>query len=449
MGIRLYEHSSEILSELNDGLEYNLSTRYFNKSSCCYSMHKANNGISIKADYCIGIDWIGDTNRTVYVEPKINKSSIYQFQQHIENDESEDGTNLDNLEKLFFEIDYLRMLLQVTSVSESYNQVAGLLQIDWDAKQITIEQSDDKLTPFLVVYFLQTLKSIVRKGLKKSYYKVEENLNSRVKGKILVTQQIKNNVLKNKLTSTYCQYENFWENNLENQFLKKVLFFVSSYIKCNKNVFSSNYDKLNLALNYCYPAFTSISDIVDESDIKNIKYNPFYSDYKVAIETGQHILKRFAYNITKTVDKKVTSPPFWIDMPRLFELYVYSKMVEYNTAIKKEILYQFGTYGNSLDILVSKKGYEMVIDAKYKLIYERGCLHKDIRQVAGYSRLNKVRSELKMNEYDDRNIDCLIIYPDMKNGIEHYSLDNIKSHMKKIKVYHKVFKLGVKLPIIN
>ena len=97
--------------------------------------------------------------------------------------------------------------------------------------------------------------------------------------------------------------------------------------------------------------------------------------------------------------------------------------------------------------LVSKDGSQMIIDAKYKLHYQNSHLHQDIRQVAGYARLNKVRDKLKV--IDDSNIDCLIIYPDIENGIDDFTLVNIIDKRDPIKVYNKVYKLGVKLPLIS
>src|SRR5690606_39827216 len=152
-----------------------------------------------------------------------------------------------------YELDDLNMLLQVTSVTESNQEVQDLVQIDWKADQISIEQKDDKLTPFLVIRFLQALKSIVRKGLKKNYYKVQENLNNRVKGKILVGQHITQNVFKNRLTSTFCEYQVFGEDHLENRFLKKVLKFVISYVENNKILLSHNYNLIQQTINYCRP----------------------------------------------------------------------------------------------------------------------------------------------------------------------------------------------------
>lgn len=464
MGIRLSEHKSFFIRlkqpdvEISDNLEElslldidfekyrNISSKAYNNSSYRFLFEKKEDAYEIKADYCIGIDWLGQTGKYLYVEPKINNLSIQSFINKLESEEDSSFEEANALNKPY-ELDYLNMLLQVTSVAESNQEVQDLVQIDWDVDQISIEQKDDKLTPFLVIRFLQVLKSIVRKGLKKNYYKVQENLNNRVKGKILVGQHIKQNVFKNRLTSTFCEYQVFGEDHLENRFLKKVLKFVISYVENNRVLLSDNYNIIQQTINYCRPTFELISDDIKETELKHIKYNPFYREYKDALQTGSYILKRFAYNITQTSEQRVTTPPFWIDMPRLFELYVFSKMMEHNPLSKKEIHYQFSTYGNSLDILVSESENQMVIDAKYKLHYNTGHLHNDIRQVAGYARLNKVREKLKVT--NDKNIDCLIIYPDMELGEIDLSLENINHKKQEIKAYHKVYKLGVKLPWIK
>ncbi|WP_244877133.1 McrC family protein [Flavobacterium suncheonense] len=428
-----------------------VKSKRFNQSSHCFIVSHSETGLHLQADYCIGLDWLGNTGRSLYIEPKINATSAQLFNLKIEDESEEVQGEPEIFNSKEFELDYLKMLLQVTGIPESNAVINGLIQIDWEAKPIAIEQQNDKLTPFLVVRFLQTLKSIVRKGLKKSYYKVQENLTNRVKGKILVGQHIKQNVFRNRFISTYCEYQQFGENHVENRFLKKVMLFASSYVENHKDLFGSNYSDIQHTINFCHPAFELISDQVEEYQLKHIKHNPFYKDYATALQIGSYILKKFAYNITQTTTEKVTTPPFWIDMPRLFELYVYSKMIEANPADRKTIHYQFSTFGNALDILVSKPDFQMVIDAKYKLKYnnENGTIHEDIRQVAGYARLKKVRE--KLNVTDDSTIDCLIIYPDMENGINILSFENImkEENRKEIKAYYKVYKLGVKLPYIE
>lgn len=463
MGIRLSEHKSllirfadnEELKPEHEGevrihpsklaLFESVVSKPFNDSHC-FLLQKKESGFELKADYYIGLDWLGETGRHLYVEPKINNYAAEWFNEASDK-ETDDNQEPPNYPPNGVELDYLNMLLQVTSVEDSNREINNLVKIDWVSQPIKIEQKDDRLTPFLIVRFLQILKNIVRKGLKKNYYKVQENLRNRVKGKILVGQHIKQNVFKNRFTTTYCEYQEFGYDHAENRFLKTVLQFVTAYVENNITLFGNIYSDLKHTIDYCRPAFELISNEVNDYELKQTKYNPFYKDYNEALQTGRHILKRFAYNITQTSETEIATPPFWIDMPRLFELYVYSKMVAANPSDKKHIHFQFKTYGNALDILVSKTGFQMVIDAKYKLHYKTGQIHKDIRQVAGYARLKKVRKELGID--DDRNIDCLIIYPDMENGIEKLSLENIKGKLKEIPAYYKVYKLGVKLPVIN
>ena len=70
-------------------------------------------------------------------------------------------------------LNYLQMLLDVYAANLTEKEIGNLVTIYWDSQKIKIEQKEDQLTPFLVVQFLNLLKSIVRKGLNKSYYKVQ------------------------------------------------------------------------------------------------------------------------------------------------------------------------------------------------------------------------------------------------------------------------------------
>ncbi|RXM39494.1 restriction endonuclease [Chryseobacterium sp. CH21] len=443
MGILISEHKSFLIKRIDAGESFTdikgkllhlyddsfqsfttLESKKFNHQSFSFSVMKEQNLCKIKADYYVGVDWLGNTGRTIYVEPKLNSCLSEYFNTCLNCDEesTEIPEQFENKEKAkTHEVNYLSILLEVMALPQTASYSKDVIQIDWNAKYIEIDQKDDRLSPFLIIQFLQHLRTIVRKGLKKSYYKKQENLNSKIKGKVLVGQHIKNNVLKNRLTSTFCEFQVFGEDHLENRFLKKVLQFATSYIENNPLLFYSNLESIKHILSYCRPAFEHISSDVDEYYLKHIKKNPFFNEYGEALRIGQFILKRFSYTITKTMQKKIETPPFWIDMPRLFELYFYYQLIKANPGDEKYIHYQFKTYGNHLDFLISKPGYEMVIDTKYKLKYTKSYIHLDIRQVSGYSRLKKVITEMKSKNKDwkeDSILDCLIIYPHLHQADE-------------------------------
>ena len=407
----------------------NISPFLFQKKENCYHL---------QADYYIGADWLIEGEKFVQVEPKINQKHIENFEKNVDSEEDKTEINETTNEK---EIDFVKMLLDVYASEIQTQYTTDLVHIFWNEKPIPIEQKQDTLTPFLVVQFLGILKNIVRKGLKKSYYKVRENLNNRVKGKILVGTHIKQNVLKNRLTKTFCEYQVFGEDNLENQFLKKVLQFCFHYIENFKGF--PNKEDVNQIINYCRPAFELISTDIEQSELKNIKYNPFFKEYKEAIQIGNLILKRFSYNISMATQyEQIEIPPFWIDMPKLFELYVYKKLLE-NKDLHSKIHYQFGTHGNQLDFLISNGENSLIIDAKYKLKYKYRYIHEDIRQVSGYARLKKVREKIGFSENNDTHIDCLIIYPKTEGEITEINF----SQKENVKPYYKIFKLGIKIPL--
>ena len=391
-----------------------------------FEIKRTNEGeVSLQAGYYIGVLWLVKHHKFVYIEPKMNKKQI------VEGSPAQEE---------WAEIDYLKMLLSITGLDPKDTQ--DLIKIYWDEPPITIEQQKDTLTPFLMVQFLLLLKRIVRKGLKKSYYTVEENLNSRIKGKIQLGKHLKQNVFKNKLTAHVCRYQEFGMDSLENRFLKKVLQFIISFKNTHANYFAGNDKSICELITYCSPYFELISEEINIENLKKLTTNTFFKEYEEAIRIGKHILKRFSYNITETTQQKVTIPPFWIDMPKLFELYVYKKLQE-QFGGREEVLYHFIADYTELDFLLDTPKYKMVIDAKYKPIYEDSRVIDDIRQVSGYARLTEVYKKLGL-ENSNELIDCLIIYPSLEENKElnFKKLDTIKS-------YAKIYKQSISIPLIT
>ena len=380
--------------------------------------------VCLQAGYYIGALWLVKHHKFVYIEPKMNKKQIAEGSSSQEE---------------WAEIDYLKMLLSITGLDPKDTQ--DLIKIYWDEPPITIEQQKDTLTPFLMVQFLLLLKRIVRKGLKKSYYTVEENLNNRIKGKIQLGKHLKQNVFKNKLTAHVCRYQEFGMDSLENRFLKKVLQFIISFKNTHPNYFAGNDKSIRELITYCSPYFELISEEINIENLKKLTTNTFFKEYEEAIRIGKHILKRFSYNITETTQQKVTIPPFWIDMPKLFELYVYKKLQEQFG--REAVTYHLTADYTELDFLLNTSEYKMVIDAKYKPIYQDSRVIDDIRQVSGYARLTKVYEKLGLKDSNEL-IDCLIIYPSLEENKD-LNIEN----KKEISEYKNIYKLSVSIPLIN
>lgn len=441
------EHSEEYLRF--SLVEPRIFKKKKGKSLSCFQLH-ANAGIvSLEANYYIGLDWLITEESYVHVRPKVNTTVFHSFVKQLEvEDLPPKQTRDEEVESEIRtaevrELNYLKMFLDAMANPIVSREIDGLILIDWEAPKIQIEQRNDMLTPFLVVQFLKLLKEIARKGLKKSYYKVRQQLNNRIRGKILVGEHTKRNVMKHRLTSNYCEYQEFGIDNDENRFLKKVLRFVGHYVAGNREVFKGVEGTVVQMINFCTPVFENVTQMTENSILKQVKNNPFFEEYKEAIKIGDYIMKRFSYNISTAVSEKTPTPPFWIDMPMLFELYTYSLLLE--AFEPREVEYHHNTYGNELDFLVKKDGAKMVVDAKYKMHYKASHIHSDIRQVSGYARLRTVYNALEIVNCGQL-IDCLIIYPCAESQTKDYDIQDAIIKKYPIKAYQGIFKLGIPIP---
>lgn len=387
---------------------------------CCYEITKKDNNFKIEASYFVGVDWFIENELPIYIQPKLNKDKS--------------------------EVNYVRMLFDALQEPENFNHLDHLCEINFDKPTIKIDQTQDLLSPLLVIQYLQLLRRIVQKGLKKSYYPVVKNLKARVKGKILVNATIKNNHAKNKMLNSYCKYDEFGINTIENKVLKKALLFSQKVVQNIKGV---NPEQLQGLFNYIQPAFYLVDDEVEIEELKTIKPNPLYKEYKQALKLAKFILKRYGYSISTVHPVDIHTPPFWIDMSKLFELYVFAKLKEL-FPLNGEVEYHIKTNRQELDFIINSKDkkYQMVVDAKYKPQYREGNISKeDIRQVSGYARMKSIYKELGMEDRHDEVIDCLVIYSDQKAERKDFVKDNFNYDPENN--YVNFFKIGIELPIIQ
>lgn len=463
--IKLSEHATTVLYPREVGLENeqtiahhysrysNLVPRTFKRrkgrDEHCFQLQAKGGLVSLSANYYIGLDWLVTGESFVQVQPKVNMKVLEAFETKLdaadavdkspdpgENEQHPDPKNLK-------ELNYLKMFLDALAHPVVAQKLYGLIAIDWDAPRIPVPQQQDMLTPFLILQFLKLLKDIARKGLKKSYYKVQNQLNGKIKGKIMVSEHIKRNLVKHRPSSSYCQYEEFGVDNTENRFLKEVLQYAQRYLTTNPVVFKGMEATIAQMINFCRPAFSQVSKLDDTRQLRHLRNSPFFREYTQAIRIGELILKRFAYNFSQVGASLVPTPPFWIDMPLLFELYTYSHLL--GCFSPDQIEYHHSTYGNELDFLIKKEGFQMVVDAKYKLHYKAGHFHSDIRQVSGYARLKTVYDALG-KKGGSHLINCLIIFPSHQSDVKAFKLADELGSLPRIGAYHGMYKLGIPMP---
>jgi len=340
-------------------------------------------------------------------------------------------------------------------------EISASYGYDFKKSRIPVDDLIIDIDIILILHYIEVLRRIVRKGLKKNYIDVEENLRNKIKGKILFSRHVRKNVLTGNETRNFCRYQSYTEDCVENRILKKALRYAITYLK-NEDYKDSEKSKESELLSEARRVirkFDRVSDIHDAKQILHYKSNSVFKEYGESIKIARMILERFNFSIYECkTSKKVNIPPFWIDMAKLFELYTLVKLRDAD-AYGDKIEYQFESKGtHERTDFILKKG-KMILDAKYQTFwneykkwlgednenYKRKGIIDAIRQLSSYARNKDFREKVGVKDNENDIIKCVIIYPD-KNGKNNFDKNKVVSENDEISEYISFYKIGIKLP---
>ena len=428
--IQLKEH--EKINYSDNNYKEILEKKFFSQKSSnrgfCLGLEKSS-FCNLNASYYIGLDWIKEHDLYAVVYPKRN----YDFL------------------SLFAEA------LSINSVGEA-NYFSQYFGIYYDKPEIEVSSTMMELfSPLLMIQYVFLLKRLVKHGLKKDYIHISENLNSKIKGRILFSPHYTKNVIKKREDHIYCGYCVYSENIPENRLLKKALLVVKKTLHSMNSIKQQKcFSMIALEINNLTSSFSTVSDELVLSQVKNRSSNKLYKEYPDAVKLAKFILKHFDYSI-QCHDAKQLCIPFWIDMSRLFEMHVYYVL---NKAYPNKIQFQVkGSHETKVDFI--KTDEKLIIDAKYKPKYNSGDtgIVEDIREIAGYARDEVILRKLFEKKEDISSVipKCLIIAPvdtDMPNNtIKVHTFNSSKkelySQAQDINNFLNFRKLLVNLPTIK
>ena len=274
---------------------------------------------------------------------------------------------------------------------------------------------------FLIEMFIYKLYELMKTGIYHTYINLTESTEY-IKGKLLISQQLKYNSVKPWLF--FCNYEEFRENNIINQIFKNVLILLKNsygFLKIGKKIDTilgilQNVDLINIrSFHFEKLIFTRL----------NIKYKPL-------IEFCRLIIANSNVNFQ---NRTIENFYFLFDMNRLFEkfigIFIKKNMEEikvnysYNI-LKVEEQARIGTLFDirlTPDLLIEYQHEDtikkLLIDFKYKMLsskkYRYGVSTADLYQMFAYSQSQKT----KFN-------DVILLYPNL-------SRDKIKEI-----IHHKI-----------
>ena len=343
-------------------------------------------------------------------------------------------------------LDFMSLFSFALLYQPSSEYFSSCYDINWEKEIYASTELYNILTPLLVMQYLNILDKLVGKGLKRDYITIEENLHSKIRGKLKPIANWRKNEIKKKEDYFFCQYQVFSANIPVNRLLKKAL-DISILLLGNVRSRSRNMTGLAFLSSKMklIEAFKNIDSNVRLESIRNYKFDKLNMYYSEAIKLAKCIIRHQDNALTDGSGKKKV-PLFWIDMSRLYEVYVLGIL---QTHYPNNILFQVkGSYGTQCDYLHIGEG--IVLDAKYKLWYSsyngrRGHVDSmiaDIREISAYARDERFLNLMNNNVSTPK---CVIIHPDEETtNLGAVLSDSVKNN--KVEGYRDFYRLSIDLP---
>ena len=366
------------------------------------------------SSYYVGAAWLKKNSRPLVVHPKIDN------------------------------IDFLSIFAEALSDNVAPAYFKKAYRINLDTPFIEDGALNSTLTPLMVTHFISVMRILLASGLKRNYVIREDNLKSKVRGHILPLRNLQKNILRGHAEKTICRFQEYSYDYPENRLLKRGLLAAESLLL---GLRVPNNALLQI-VRKCLLSFTGISSDITPQAVMSIRHDKLYGEYPEAIRLAKNILARTDFAISETSSTSHRVPEFAIDMSRVFEFHVLGVLRRH--FLGHRILFQeyAGIMGRADYIVPSA---QLIVDAKYKQYYTQkssDILRADIRELSGYSRSQRIRNILKVE--DNSEIPCLIIYPDGSYSSEEYSLSKlpILSQAKPMPGIQSFYTIGIPIPLM-
>lgn len=293
-------------------------------------------------------------------------------------------------------IDFMRMFMTCLNSGVEQESFSKIYSIDVNQPPIPSSELQNVIDPLLAAHFLSIVTKIAVKGLKKGYLCREENL-KKVRGRIRVWQNEKENIRSGRFDRVFCAYREFSADIPENRLIKKALRFTAFMVR--------NIPALQKMQTQCETAFWEVGEEVHLRDVPPVRSHKLFREYSEALRLARLILRRFGFSLGKAAEAVQNTPVFWLDMSLLYEHYVLGLLLE---AYKGRIDYQFSGQGQIPDFLYRSGDFACILDAKYVPDYQSVQI-EHVRQLSAYARDRLILN--KLGDFVERPVPCVIIYP--------------------------------------
>lgn len=383
-----------------------------------------------------------DNNELMQISYKKGMGKIIKTKNYVGTIQTPKGIVIEILPKIY-----------ISNNNDSYKKTKKMfLEMIKSTKEIpfksfnmaSLDTEKIEILEVFIIMFLDEVSKLIKKGLRSSYTKEENNLNY-LKGKLLINKHISKNMIRKE--KFYVEYDQYNQNIAENKIIKATL------IKL-KNITTSSIIQ-NRIRKYLF-AFDGVQESLNyKKDFSRCVNNRLMHDYKLALEWSRIFLEEKGFNI---YNGKNNAYALLFPMEKVFEGYIASCIKksqlfnEFDIIIqskKDKNVYLFDNprrFQLKPDIIIRNSKKTIIIDTKWKVIDSNkknyGISQVDMYQMYAYAKKYNASNVVLVYPYTDEskkilnkktyNDLCFRSRDDVNVQLYFFNIENTEESLKNI-----------------
>ena len=352
-----------------DGETFNIKNEHLGFQESQYlGLHES--GGFIRPSHFVGTRWL-DSTTALIVDSKFSENNV----------------------------DTVLMFSEVLELEGNISE--GLFECYPEEKTIPGQPLQENISLLQIAVFLKELAQFCQRDLRMGFIPIQENLTGKVKGRVLVSEQIRRNLTRGRIDRTVCAFTIISMDTLPNQILRWALHLCLRYLARVGDAVP------RVLWNWGRISESALSGVrlipVHTTDFRGLIYAGFMRRYRHPHALARMIIARLHIDPGGEVMEKGTVP-FYLNMNQLFERYVGVKLRTYfkNIDPQKSLSTpkgenQFPTIGFRPDYVCRTPNEVWIIDAKYKRYFsESGNQNSEISNQSDDQLYSKFEIECKL-----------------------------------------------------
>ncbi len=323
-------------------------------------------------------------------------------------------------------MNYIKMFAECVADSV-ISKYINCLNFWADEDLINVENDNDFLL-LTAIAFLHELNTLCKRHLRRHFLREQQNFVGKVKGKILIGENLRQNIIRQRPDRVFCEYQSVSNDILENRILrtalKKAARCIAEHAKNKKHDLSKPQEWIRA----CRAHLNGVSIVhIKQRDFVAVRTRGVFVHYKRPLHLAKAVLRQFGFNPQQDI-KQTQTPPFALDSAELFERYAelqlrkqYPKLI---ALYKRSHGVEGGKDdGDSFGVEVRPDFYvagnePQIMDAKYKYTNDKENPDKikieqsDIYQVVAYSQHLEILNKINSN---GQKIKLSLVYPSVND----------------------------------